>query len=144
MVCSLTAISWTNCHKGVHRTHLGLSHLTLSLHVLEAASLSAQLSFYMIQLLLTGRQLNPAGLDTDPQGIQLGALISHLPLETVMLAASAVQQALQLPDLTLCSRSYMCVMSGAVRMAPKAWVLACSAWLHASQQHDIWLEEASD
>lgn len=112
-----------NCHKGVYGTHLSLSHLTLSLHVLESASLSAQHSFYMIQLLLTACQLNPAGLEADSQGIQLGALICHLPLETVMLAASAVQQALQLPDLTLCSKSYICVKSGAIRMAPKAWEL---------------------
>lgn len=83
------------------RPHLCLSQLTVSLHVLEAASLSAQLSLHMIQFLLSGCQLTPAGLDTDPQGVQLTTLISHLPLKVVMLAAGSVQQALQLPDLTL-------------------------------------------
>lgn len=89
------------------RPHLCLSQLTVSLHVLEAASLRAQLSFHMIQFLLSGCQLDPAGLDTDPQGIQFATLVSHLPLEAVMLAAGSVKQALQLPDLALFCKTWV-------------------------------------
>ena len=106
-----------------HATHLSLSQFALSLHVLEAARLSPQLSFCVIQLLLSACQLKPAGFDTDPQGIQLATLISHLPLETVMLAAGSVQQALQLPDLTLLSRKYLVLESGVATVAAKPGML---------------------
>lgn len=96
-----------SCHVEDRRTHLCLSQLTVSLHVLEAASLSAQLSLHVIQFLLSGGQLTPARLDTDPQGIQLTSLISHLPLQAVMLAAGSVKQALQLPDLTLFCKTWV-------------------------------------
>lgn len=93
-----------SAHDIQHVSHLSLSQLAFSLHVLEAASLSAQLSLDTVKLLLSACQLNSAGFDAGPQGIQLAILISYLPLKTVVLAATPIQQALQLPDLTLVDR----------------------------------------
>ena len=97
-------LSWSAmllCTGGVIVTHLDLSQLPLSLHVLEAASLGPQLGCDPIQLLLRSSKLLPAGLDAALQGLQLTALVSYLALQAVMLAAGPVQQALQLPYLTL-------------------------------------------
>ncbi len=81
--------------------HLGLSQLTLSLHVLEARRLDTQLSLHAVQVLLRSCQLLPAGGKAATQAFQLIGLVCDLPLQAVMLAASSVKQALELPHIVL-------------------------------------------
>jgi hypothetical protein len=81
--------------------HLNLSQLALSLHVLEACRLDTQLSLYTVQLLLRSCQLLPAGGQAATQAVQLAGLVCDLPLKAVMLAASSVKKALELPHVIL-------------------------------------------
>lgn len=81
--------------------HLNLSQLTLSLHVLEACRLDTQLSLHAVQLLLRSCQLLPAGGQAATQAVQLIGLVYDLPLKAVVLAASSVEKALELPDIVL-------------------------------------------
>ncbi len=81
--------------------HLKLSQLTLSLHVLEARGLDTQLRLHTIQLLLRSCQLLSAGGQTATQAVQLIGLVCDSPLKAVMLAASSVKKALELPHIVL-------------------------------------------
>ncbi|KAA6417797.1 MAG: hypothetical protein FRX49_12220 [Trebouxia sp. A1-2] len=60
-----------------------------------------ELSLHAVQLLLRSCQLLPAGGQAATQAVQLIGLVYDLPLKAVVLAASSVEKALELPDIVL-------------------------------------------